>query len=819
MAESTDKYHKSTWAKKPQGNSSSSRYRYDSPRVTFAEKIIALIEKGVPPWKKPWVSVDTAPPFNPVSKTIYRGVNKVALSGTEYLDPRWMSFKQANSIGYRVKSGERSTVIEFWMWGEKLILRDNNGKPLLDGTGKYITSEIELTRPRVRYYHVFNMTQLVDREQNPPPPYVRPVGAFEPIEIVERILEKAGAKLVFDQKDKCYYSLERDEIHLTPKSSFLSAENYYATVLHELAHWTRHGSRLNRENIVERVPDYAREELRAEMASWMLALDLNLPYTLENHASYLAHWVSLLKNEPHEINLAAVDAEKIKQYILSFVPDFTPDFVSSVDNLNETQPELAHRPYSRANKSASQKSAEDDEEPTGHQLPPEENPPLPREAGLELPEIYPSNHVGVMDLTKEDKPRALLMNSLFGKLLYPGLLREETSRWAEVAETAASAQEKTWSRTHKMAIFLEEVLRISTLAVERANKDRIVQAPQRLREIHAYNHVLAIIHYARKNHLPYNLLMPQSKDYPLYSHIALRPRASGEDSFPVSIGGKQIDSFAFAKKGEKATRHVVISLENLEVLGVFYFEENALDFAASLGSFEERYMGGDELALKEMSFLISGQYQDKEFPSALGNGFHGPLPEELRCFWNRIERKAKNIFPGSDYTPYEKAFFKWMRDSGQWRKHNRPVTFDFIPEELKLGFTDRPVPEWTMTKSSELPPTKVEIFYGNGTEVPEVVIVDETPDLVLKKWEASLEKIRDDRRLAIELMKNKRDNLPLWQEVLKEIGGVLGEEKQPAPHDKAPLKGPTQFLLPVKPAGKKLKSADLPKGPSMRPKE
>lgn len=59
-------------------------------------------------------------------------------------------------------------------------------------------------------------------------------------------------------------------------------------------HWTGHPSRLNRETLRETYrfgdPSYAREELRAELASLFLMAERGIPHDPERHASYLNSW-------------------------------------------------------------------------------------------------------------------------------------------------------------------------------------------------------------------------------------------------------------------------------------------------------------------------------------------------------------------------------------------------------------------------------------------------------------------------------------------------------------------------------------------------
>jgi antirestriction protein ArdC len=82
--------------------------------------------------------------------------------------------------------------------------------------------------------------------------------------------------------DRAFYNRPADSIHLPPKHAFKNAAGYYGTALHELAHWSGHPLRLDRPTLNEsyRFGDisYAKEELRAELASVFLAAERGIPH-------------------------------------------------------------------------------------------------------------------------------------------------------------------------------------------------------------------------------------------------------------------------------------------------------------------------------------------------------------------------------------------------------------------------------------------------------------------------------------------------------------------------------------------------------------
>jgi len=280
----------------------------------FAEQLIEDLKKGVAPWQKPWGPGELHPPLNPVSGTVYSGINRVMLSRKGYEDPRWMSLKQANSLDCRVRKGEKAQTIVYWQFSKEEPVRDDSGKPVLDGEGNQVMEKVELARPFVRFSSVFHVSQL---EGNIPPLDPTATGrAWDPNQKAEAILENSGAVIKHNQRDRAFYSSRTDEICLPPQDHFPSADGYYATALHELGHWTGHPSRMNREFGPFGSEPYAREELRAEIASWMLGQDLGTGHDPGQHLSYVDSWISVLEKDPYEIVRACRDAEKIKQHVL-----------------------------------------------------------------------------------------------------------------------------------------------------------------------------------------------------------------------------------------------------------------------------------------------------------------------------------------------------------------------------------------------------------------------------------------------------------------------------------------------------------------------
>lgn len=294
-------------------------------RQEVTDSIVQMLEKGVAPWQKPWEpgASSVGIPFNPTSDRAYRGGNAIHLMATglrnNYEDPRWLTYKQAADQGWQVRKGEKGTQIEFW----ELRPAREDAPGGSDSNGSKGTAGEAADRSRFihRVYTVFNAKQI----DNIPPFSPAPRSGFEAIQAGEQILANSGAKIAHDQPDRAFYSRAQDSIHLPPKDAFKEPGGYYGTALHELAHWTGHPSRLNRPTLNESYrfgdQNYAKEELRAELASVFLAAERGIPHNPEHHAAYVGSWIKGLKEDKNEIFRAAHDASAATDFLLTLERD------------------------------------------------------------------------------------------------------------------------------------------------------------------------------------------------------------------------------------------------------------------------------------------------------------------------------------------------------------------------------------------------------------------------------------------------------------------------------------------------------------------
>ena len=278
-----------------------------------AAVIIDQIRQGTAPWQKTWAPGQRFMPYNPTTGNEYRGMNAVSLMSRAelhgYVDARWMTYRQAESQNAQVREGEKGTAIQFWKWRGVEPVRDSDGKPVLDEDGEQVRRMVRYEQPRVWSVVVFNAVQIDGLPPAPPPPVL---AEWERHEGADRILAHSGAAIGHVSDDRTFYRLAEDAITLPGRGQFPSEDSYFAAALHGLGRWTGHPSRLNRDLTHPFGSEgYAREELRAEIASLMLGEQLGIGHDPGHHGAYVGSWIRVFESDPREIFRAAADAERI----------------------------------------------------------------------------------------------------------------------------------------------------------------------------------------------------------------------------------------------------------------------------------------------------------------------------------------------------------------------------------------------------------------------------------------------------------------------------------------------------------------------------
>ena len=272
-----------------------------------SDRLAELCERGRAPWmieRDP----DHALPEG-LGGRPWTGPNAVVLAATAdsrgHSDPRWGTADEVAEAGGRLRAGERPASALYWRFG--------GHDP--DTGVRWPT--------RVFRYPVYNAEQC---ERLPGRGHGGTVWTHRPP--VRRIL--AVPRIEASAGGQARYDLARDRIDLPDPEAFADRNAHARAAVHEVGHWTGHPDRLNRPTLAEGIAQgvdsraYAREELRAELHSYLSGCRLAIGHDPERHARFAAEWAAALREDPREFYLAAWSAERISRYVTMRMPEMEP---------------------------------------------------------------------------------------------------------------------------------------------------------------------------------------------------------------------------------------------------------------------------------------------------------------------------------------------------------------------------------------------------------------------------------------------------------------------------------------------------------------
>ena len=274
------------------------------------DRIVEQMEKGVIPWRQPWVGGESLA-ISYESRKAYSFLNQLLLGKPG----EWLTWNQIQKKDGKVRKGAKSRFCVFY----QMVVNEETNPA---------TGEVEKkSYPVLKWYKVFHIDDTEGIESK-----VEKVEAnkeIKPIEVAEEVIKgyldrEQDLKFINDREsDRAYYSPSLDEVVVPMISQYEIPEEYYSTTFHELTHSTMHEKRCNRkdENKTSHFgnADYSREELVAELGAAMLCnrIGIENEKAFKNSASYIKGWLSALKNDPKMIVWAAGRSEKAAKYILN----------------------------------------------------------------------------------------------------------------------------------------------------------------------------------------------------------------------------------------------------------------------------------------------------------------------------------------------------------------------------------------------------------------------------------------------------------------------------------------------------------------------
>ena len=224
--------------------------------------------------------------------------------------------KQANEVDGSVRKGEHSQIVVFWKVAESLDAEKD--------TGPETDEADEKSRRRfvLRYYRLFNLEQCELKQAVLDKLPKIETHQHDPIKAAERIIAGMPNRPEIQYAgSEAFYSPTTDRITLPPRELFISFEEHFGTLAHEMSHAAGAPKRLNRKSISEAVPfgspAYSFEELVAEFSAAYLCAEAGIsPAVLENQAAYIQGWLAKLRSDKRMLVTAAAQAQRASDYIL-----------------------------------------------------------------------------------------------------------------------------------------------------------------------------------------------------------------------------------------------------------------------------------------------------------------------------------------------------------------------------------------------------------------------------------------------------------------------------------------------------------------------
>ena len=274
-------------------------------------KIIADLERGVLPWKKPWNGARVGGPAGlplRANGAPYRGVNVVLLwsraAECGFRSRHWLSFRQALALGAHVRKGER---------GEGVVYYGKTQRTRTDRNGQETEDSVRF----LRAYTVFNADQIEGLRGAYAIDAVTPESLL-PITAHEEWFASLDIARV-TTRDQAFYSPGRDVIGMPPIEAFDGADLYAQTLDHECVHATMAPHRVGRD-FAKRYDHHAYhvEEICAELGAAYLGAHLGLPPDhLHDHSAYIGDWIALMRRDRRAFLDAAAKAQAAVDWLLT----------------------------------------------------------------------------------------------------------------------------------------------------------------------------------------------------------------------------------------------------------------------------------------------------------------------------------------------------------------------------------------------------------------------------------------------------------------------------------------------------------------------
>lgn len=328
----------------------------------FAELMIEKIEQVEDNWQKPWFCTKGGGVPQNINGRTYNGVNSFMLfllsEKEQYSLPVYMTFTQAKDSGLNILKGEKSFPVIYWNFS----IKDKNGKKIPFDVYKDLDKNEQKrykATPFLKTYNVFNVQQTNIQEAKPEKwealkerfraPAIKDEQGMLTVPLIDAMIreQKWICPIHSKESNRAYHARGEDNHIVMPlKGQFKDGENFYSTLLHEMAHSTGEPDYLNREKgVIFGDKRYAREELVAELTSATVGQSMGIStHIREENAMYLKNWLGGLKEDPKFIYDILADVGKasnmIQEHASRMAQYLTPEERFTLAVIKDNRPAL-----------------------------------------------------------------------------------------------------------------------------------------------------------------------------------------------------------------------------------------------------------------------------------------------------------------------------------------------------------------------------------------------------------------------------------------------------------------------------------------------
>lgn len=328
--------------------------RINSALQMFADMIIDRMEViEASNWKQGWTDGEAmiGLPQN-VTGRVYTGSNaflcQLHSMKNNYKVPVYLTFPQLKDLGAFPKKGEKS--IPIFKWGFSIHNRETGEKATLEEYDSIPKEERDKKYKVIPYLKIFNEWNIdqTNLEEVNKEKYDALLSKFEAKEIkddngmysnaaIDQMLASQSWVCPIEytqQNPSALYNKSKDVIIVprkdqfnisdTPEEIYKDGEEYYSSLIHEMAHSTGHESRLNRLSPDGKFggEEYAKEELVAELTAAMVGSALGFDSRIrDNNTAYLKSWMSALKKEPKFLLSVMSDVNKASAMVIEHIDE------------------------------------------------------------------------------------------------------------------------------------------------------------------------------------------------------------------------------------------------------------------------------------------------------------------------------------------------------------------------------------------------------------------------------------------------------------------------------------------------------------------